>query len=165
MQITKIKIKDDKVEIHYSVKRSVEDASGAMIKHTDEYVFKSTEKPAPEFKAILQDLAEDVCNILELDDNYITGIEVTGVSFSYTSDVMGAVITAKKTLVNTYSPFNLNTPFKPSKDYNGNDDANTNLLDTTTVTKLENLLAEAEDYINGKRAQEGLFDNVKLEVA
>lgn len=158
MQITKIKFKNGLTEIHYNVNRNSVDSNGFVVSHVDEYTIKSTEAPAPELESSLQNLASEVCDMLELPSTYEQGLTVTGVSFSYPNDIMGAVITASKKLVNSYSPFNLNTPFKPSQDYNGNDDMNDNLLDDETVRKLNKLLDEAEQYINGKRKQTTLFE-------
>ncbi len=74
---------------------------------------------------------------------------------------MGAVITASKKLLDSNSPFNINTPFKPSEQYNENDDSTANLLSADTVGKLEALIYEAEKYISGKRAQLNLEQLLK----
>lgn len=159
MKITKIKFKDGRVELEYNVDIKIKNVEGFETQ-TNELALKSTEKPAPEFDAALQALAEDVCEILELPEDYINGITVTGVSFSYSSGVMGAVITAKKTLKDSNSPFNLNTPFKPSKVYNEGAPED-NLLSSDTVAKLEYLMTQAEYYIEGRRAQIRLEEVLK----
>lgn len=127
----------------------------------DEYSMKSAEEPAPSFEHALDDLAPHVEQMCELttNDHQVHPYTVRGVSFSYGGDhdVMGATITAERTLTNSNSPLILNTPHKIAEPYaEGSDE--TQVMTNDCLIDLERLQNEAEDYLEGKRAQMDMFN-------
>ncbi len=143
IRIKKIKFKEGKIFVQFEKENK---------DSWDEFSLRSLDAPLESFKLVMEGLTEDVCRICEFSEecNY-SNIKVIGVSFSFTNDIMGATITALKTLESTSSPLVINTPHKPSNPYSGDDTSN--CLSTTTVAKLEMLSLEAERYIAGNRAQ------------
>ena len=106
IQIDKVKVKEEKIEISY--KKTAQD--GAQ----DEYAFRCHDKALPSFYDAMEILALDVCKICELPENYVEGMKVSGVSYSWTNGIMGAVITAQKSLLKSNAPLIINTPNKAS---------------------------------------------------
>jgi len=150
MRITKVKYKNDKVEIHY-LKPSMADPD-----QYDEYTMKCTDKPLQTFIDAFHLLVPAVLEICEFSGEDAQNYKVFGVSFAYTEDIMGAVISAQKTLVDSNTPLNLNTPFKPSESYSG-EGCDDNCLSSASRKVLESLIEEAIKYVNGDRAQLNLF--------
>src|SRR5690348_7581123 len=90
----------------------------------DDFTMACKSYPHPDFLAALAALVPHVITICELPTPYAEGLAVSGVSFSFKEDNMGAVITAQKTLKTHPAPFILNTPHKPVSPYSeGGDDA------------------------------------------
>ena len=155
MRFNKIKVtKEGKTHLEYQVERD----SGAL----DEVSLICSDEPKPEFNIALNDLAQDVVDLCELPDGYLDRIKVTGVSFSYGGEnsVMGATIIAQMTLKKSNICLNLNTPHKAEVFY-GKDGDPKQLLPDDCITRLCDLSREAEDYINGIRAQGNLFGERK----
>ena len=151
MKITKVKSNNGKIEIHYSKRNS------SLSSETDEFTLKCADRPLPGFDEALLALRQTVIDICEFTNEDPEKYEVFGVSFSWTDGVMGAVISAKKTLLDSNAPLCINTPHKPSEAYSeGADDSN--LLGSSAVTALENLIEEAIKYVDGNRAQGNLFE-------
>lgn len=156
-RILKVKFgSDEKHVFEYEVSKDVERTV------VDELSFKSKEKALPAFYEAMQDLSEHVCEICELPKEMASEIKVIGVSFSYEekSDVMGAVITATRTLKHSNSPMLINTPFKPSDFYNEDEAATKDpalLLSQECVEALHTMEDEAIRYIDGERLQTDLF--------
>lgn len=155
--ITKVKYEGSKVHIEYEV---VKDNG------IDEFSLTCREEPRPEFKAALDGLAPTVAEGIEIPEltdakglkKYVKTLEVRGVSFSYSNGIMGAVITALKTLENCNSPLVINTPHKPSSPYSqGDPSAEDKCLSPAAVKELKKLQEEAEKYIAGERAQGEMF--------
>lgn len=146
--------KDDKIHLEYEVYNAK--------KGYDEYSLSCADEPRPEFKKALIDLGQDVISMCELPADYLGRIVVRGVSFSYggEEEVMGAVIVAQMSLRKSSAPLNLNTPHKPSAPYSESAD-DSQLLDSRCVERLEDLMDEAEQYVNGVRAQGSLFQENK----
>jgi len=144
--IDRVKFDGAKVRIEYQRKR-VDD-------RYDEAVIASFDRPRPEFVAALQALAADVCLICELPADQVERLSVRGASFSHTNDVMGAVITAMKPVKTAQSPLVLNTPHIPSAPYS--DEGGGPVLAEETVARLEAVINEAAQYIDGNRAQQPL---------
>ena len=142
----KIKYSKERIIIEYDEEKGV---------GTNNLTLNSFEAPAPSFKKAFKRLEKWVNEICELNlssKEVSTLISIIGVSFSWTNDIMGAVISAKKHLEGTPAPLILNTPHKPSEPYGKNADEG-NVLDNDCIEDLENLQKEAEKYLNGKRAQ------------
>ena len=148
-RITKVKVKDGKVEILLS------ENHGKVEKET---VFRCSELPHPDLNLAFSALESEVRDILEFD-KVLGGVvwpgkmEVIGVSWSYseTADVEGATITALVRLDTTNSPLVINTPHLPFGQYS--DQGNQPVMDDFGIRKLEKLRAEAQKYMDGKRAQ------------
>jgi hypothetical protein len=139
-----VKIKEDKVHIEYKKKRN---------DTWDDFSLTCHQAPAPGFVKAIDDLRPHVVEICELPKDYVSGLTVTGVTYTYAgdADIMAATIIAKKTLNSSNSPLLLNTPHKPSDaDEKG---AGSPVLSSACVKILKKLQKEAIEYINGKRAQ------------
>jgi hypothetical protein len=147
MTVTKFKLKKDEVFVAYS--RPIGD------KH-ENHEFTCDEKPLPALMDALKDLAQDVVDICELSPDTLKSITVTGVSFSWTDDIMGATIIARRKLKSHTIPLQLNTPHTPERPYAKNSKTAPFLTKECTL-RLRSLLDEVEKYINGDRAQ-GSFD-------
>ena len=146
-QFTKIKFDGSKVRLEYQVTRK----DGGV---PDEHVVVCSDQPDRAFPLALAALALDVVGICELSDSDETKLLVRGVSMSYTDGIRGACITALKSLKTSNAPLVLNTPHLPEKPY-GEGDGPT--LDSSTVSRIDALVVEAERYLAGERAQGKLF--------
>lgn len=102
---------------------------------TDVYSFKCEETPTPEFLSALSALKADVIRVCDLPDDYANGMIVRGVSISH-AEKMSVVFTALKTVDLVDAPFVINTPGHPPR-----------------MARLEPLMAEAQKYLMGERAQ------------
>lgn len=148
-RVKKIKFTDQmkKVRCEYEKKNS----KGSW----DEFSILSSDEPEPELMQSFVALREDVLKICEIEDE-LDRIIVTGVSFSYSgeNDSMGATIIARKKLLKANAPLNLITPHL--KD---DDEADPlQQLDLDTVKRLRTVESSALRFIDGKRAQQSIFD-------
>lgn len=148
-RFTKIKFDGAKVTLAYEITRKNGDP--------DEFSVFCADLPAPEFDLALQALAADVAAICELPEADAAKIKVRGVTLTYAHDVLGACITAMKSLKTAQSPLVLNTPHLPSESYS---DSDCPILSTACVMRLKDLAYEAERYLNGDRAQGSLLSVV-----
>lgn len=151
MKFTKVKYNEKRDEVYLEFQEDMLNKAGKSI-GTIESKLKSDDKPLDSFKEAFKELRIEVENILfsVLRNGVMNGATVTGVSFSYSNDIMGAVITALVPVDNANSPMVVNTPHLPSKPYNEkNDDEPT--LSYTCVDKLNTLLEEALKFYNGER--------------
>ena len=145
MRINKIKYKPDQLEIHY------EETAG---KNTKEIVFRSSEKPHPDFDLSLARLIPDVYDILQLDRAWRIGaMSIRGISWSQHEDtgIEGAVITALVPLETANGPLVINTPHLPFEQYSESGESPT--MDEKAKNHMEDVRTEAEAYVGGKRAQ------------
>lgn len=155
MRLRKIKHKAGKTEIHWTT--TVED-TGDETKSE----LTSFDDPEPEFVTAMEALAADVLEICELPDDYTIGMDVTGLSLSYTDDDrMGATITALKGLEEANSPLVINTPHLPEIDF---DDPNPQMT-PGMERRVDDLIERAKRFIGGKRAQKDMFDPANEEAA
>jgi len=150
--VTKIKISDEPHRIR------IEYAKGIEFEDADEYMISSKEKGEPGLYAALQDLKEDVLEMCELPEEYGETMLISSVSFSHANDIMGATITASKTLKMSQSPLILNTPHKPSMPYSETGDESV-CLGADAITRIESLIRFAKRYIDGEREQLELIPN------
>ena len=161
MQFLKIKKdkKTDKVTLEYQKLKT--DNS------IDEFSFSSFDKPLPEFDTAMLALRKYVLEICEypVDDDFLTRMTVTGVSFSYGGDdgIMGATLIAQLVLKERNAPLNLNTPHLTEDFYSANGGSEKQLMPDGMAIDLEELIAEAERYLSGERAQGELFEQPKPE--
>lgn len=149
-RFTKIKYDGLKVRIEYEVEREGSEP--------DEYSLFSADAPATSFQAALTALREDVIAICELPAEQIDKLHIRGVSLSHTNGILGACITALKSVETANAPLVLNTPHLPSAPYSDNPEP---VLSPETRERLVLLMAEAQKYVDGERAQANLFSDVK----
>lgn len=163
MQFLKIKKdkKTDKVTLEYQKKKADDSV--------DEFAFSSFDKPLPEFDTALLALRKYVLEICEypVNDDFLTRVTVTGVSFSYGGNegVMGATLIAQLALKECNAPLNLNTPHLAEDFYNENGGSEKQLMPDNMAADLYKLINEAERYLYGERAQGELFNQEKAEAA
>lgn len=144
-RITKVKLveKSQRIQIEYDQRNQ---------SAWDQYAITCKDPARPEFYEALKELVEHVVEMCELPDDYASRIEVRGVSFSYSNDVMGATITAIMSLTYSAQPLNLNTPYKT-------EESESTLQQLTYACRhdLGVLQQECKLYIDGERAQGSLF--------
>jgi hypothetical protein len=154
IRIQKIKLTDKitRVRVEYEKKRGL---------HWDEFTIHSAEQPEPELLQALAGLADEVVKICELDEDDEKRVTVTGVAFSWSGQDqnMGASIIARKSLLGSKAPLNLVTPHKVDKD----EADELQQLRPSTVRKLESVINYALRFIDGKRAQQTIFDYQHVE--
>ncbi|MFA7326289.1 MAG: hypothetical protein WC121_06460 [Candidatus Kapaibacterium sp.] len=148
MELRKIKYNSDKVEIKYDI-------------DNDSYRLSSYDKPRPEFIEAMQKLVEPLVEICEFQEGYGDTIDIISVSISHSKGIMGATITGLKKLDTSYAPLVINTPHLPTEDYSGNN-PNAPILPDIAVKRIEGLIEEAELYINGKRSQLSILDDMEV---
>jgi hypothetical protein len=155
-EITKVKLKDNRVEIH------AEQKIGNAGDGTKVTVLRCSDAPAESFNAAVTALVPHVRGILMLQPKQWEGcIDVVGVSFSRTETeedefVDGAVITCVISLDTANSPLVINTPHLLYEQYSPTGEAP--LMPEDAQDALNDLKREAEAYLNGKRAQGDLFE-------
>jgi len=147
MKITKIKNLNDDTIIEWQVP-----IKGGR---TDKFSLSSGEDPRPEFKKALSALKKDMIELCEVESLDSKLIKVSGVSLSYKGehDVMNVVITGQKSHKNSGGCLNLNSPVKPAEVANVEETAPESLLSEKCVAKVNALILEAKNYINGARSQ------------
>jgi hypothetical protein len=155
VRITKVKFDGSKVRIEYENKREDQ-------KQWDEFTLQSADLPTLELTDALADLRQDVLAICELPADDLLKLTVRGVTLTHTNDVLGACITALKSLKTANAPLVINTPHLPETPYG---DGDSPVLATSTVDRLHTLMLAAERYIDGERAQADLFEKVELQDA
>ena len=150
-EITKVKYKDDRVEIHTTEKL------GNVGDDAKVTVLRCSDRPAESFTRAFTALVGHVRTILELQPSqWKDQINVTGVSFSMSEDdIEGAVITGVVSLDTANSPFSFNTPHLPYQQYSPTGESP--LMPDEAQDALKELKREAEAYLRGKRAQGDLF--------
>ncbi len=146
-KIKKVKLEANKIRIEYLV--PVQNADNP---DDDEHSFLCAQRARPSFYDALESLTPFVAEICEQSKDWAGTLEVKGVSFSYSNDIMGACITALKTLEKSNSPLVINTPHKPSEPYSESGDEAMCLSDDATAA-LWHLQDEARAYLDGHRAQ------------
>ena len=148
-RVTRVKYDGKRVTVHYEVPPGEE---------PDEYVVTCNARPAPSFLAALAALRTHVGTICELPVEYVERLDVRGASYSYggKAEVMGATITALKSLTTARAPLVLNTPHLASAPMSETDEAP--LLAPLAGTALETLAREALRYVDGHREQSEMFD-------
>lgn len=145
-RIKKVGVKGKKIRIKYE--REIPSGD------PDEFSLLSQDEARPEFHQALKALVPFVLEICEASWDADT-VEVTGVSFSHVTDVMGAVITAQKRLAKAKTPLNINTPHQTEAPYGGGEDES-NCLPEDVVKLLKRVEREALRYIKGMRSRSQL---------
>jgi len=142
-KISKVKYSKGKVEIEFTETEGTRE---------EERKLKCNDQPRPEFEQCFTALAPQVTKILEQDEKFTEHLVVTSVSVSAIKDVLGAVITAQKKLVECNAPWVINTPFLPGEPPD-HINQNTPTLPEKAAATIDTLIVEAERYIDGERAQ------------
>jgi hypothetical protein len=113
------------------------------------------EGPREEFCMALAALVPHVLDILCLElgesHDWLVGIRICGVSFSWPQDVMGATVTATVDLPTANAPLVINTPHLTAELINESSEAP--LMSQGMATALRVLIDEAQRYLAGHRAQ------------
>jgi hypothetical protein len=154
--ISKIKVRDGQITIV-----TTETDGGQNERET---TIKSYDAPHEDFYKALDALQNHARDILQLPRDWREGqLRISGVSFSMSEDtgVMGAVMTGQVALDTSDAPFNFNTPHLPFDQYSPTGNAPT--MPESAQRALKKVQAEAEAFINGKRAQGDLFASPALE--
>ena len=121
----------------------------------------------PDLDAAFDALGPCVREILEWPSNlYSNHMTVTGVSWSVSekTEVEGAVISAQASLEGCNSPFCFNTPFLPFDLYN-EENEHQPVMPDGAQDALAALRIEVQAYIDGKRAQGDLFEDLAQKTA
>lgn len=152
MQITKLKIKGDETEIHYT-----SDSDRTNSKTT---VYKSFDKQSSEFLNALQEFKPYLLEVLDLDEKYGEGMTITGLTLKEENPAakdfvnFGIVISAVKSLENSNAPLCLNTPYIPPR---RNENVVT-VMDAYLAKDIVGIIGFCERFIaGGERAQGELF--------
>lgn len=141
-RFTKIKFDGQKVRLEYEVTRP----RGG---DPDEFTLVCNDLPLPSFGSALQGLVTDVLAICEFPPAERSKFLMRGVSLSYNDGVMGACLTALRSLMTSDSPLIINSPFLPEKARES--DPSGYCLSAGAVRRLRLLIAEAECYLAGDR--------------
>lgn len=134
--------------------------------YQNEYSLKCDELPAPGMVKAFDELRYEALLLCELPDEYLDRIDVRSVSLNYggPEETMGATITARMQLFYSNAPLNLNTPNKPVEPYSAECEYDDEVLAKMClreecINKLEDLINEANRYVDGERAQGKLFED------
>ena len=146
----KLKASTGDIEVHYEQENG---STGTW----DEFTMKSFEAPVSELEVALQDMDEHVIDICELPAVMRDQLTVSGVSISYTDDIQGVVITSMRSLSGSNGPMIINTPHFSAQPYGEGSDASMSVFSLECGAALEYLETQVFKYIDGERAQMGLF--------
>ncbi len=146
--ITKVKWDQKKKKIQIDYEKELESSEDSS--ERDFYSLKVSDEPLDSFFNALNDLGSDVCLICEFPLQDEDKLEIKGVSFSWANGIMGAVITALKTVNTARSPLVVNTPHLATAPQSDQDD-NCPILDPDTVFSLRRVIDEAKLFIAGAR--------------
>lgn len=141
------------IEIGFRKKKVVIGTEQIINKERDETEkseFSSMDEPMDSFVDSLQAFVADVIQICELPDDYAQDMNVSRLSFNYTSDgIMGACIIASKKLEDTNAGYvNLTTPNCPQYPTN---DYSTWCMSAEMGARIAVLQEEATKYMAGER--------------
>jgi len=148
MQIRKVKYNGSVARIEYA--RPVADGE------YDEFTLVSHDEPRQSFKTALDSLAPHVGKLLDVPDSWTKNLKIRGVSFSWHEEVMGAVVTALKTVPRAKAPLVVNTPHQAERTAADRDISR--CLEENFLSALGDVAREAEGYVIGQRAQGALFE-------
>ena len=150
MIINKVKVHGDTIIVSFL--RTV--AGGRVEEHDVKY----PEAPLPSFTDALAALGKYVCEICELPDSYrMKAFRMSSVSFKWYDDILGANLTAVKSVENASGGIALNTPHKTEKPIGKN--ADPKFCFTKDCAKaLRTLLDEVTKYVDGERLQTDMFN-------
>lgn len=125
--------------------------------YVDTVTIESHDEPHADLPRALQAFADHVATLVEFPMEYREGIEVIGVTWTWSNDIRGCVITARKDLEGSNAPLIINTPNFTEEPYNEDDETGMNLLASQQIEALDRLEKEVFAFVDGKRAQGDLF--------
>ncbi|MBG1268324.1 hypothetical protein [Nostoc sp. WHI] len=139
MEISKIKVKDNDIEIIYDLPPQSKSNERKTVK------FYCDEEPRTSFFDAINGLLVDAIEATGLDDKIWSSGIVTGVTLKHSDSGTGITITVQNT-VNDLCVV-MNTPHLSSS-----------LVSDELQKRIDKLIIESVAYIQGKRAQMSLFD-------
>lgn len=148
--IKKFKYKDNEVLVEYEETKNDGQSN-------EKVTFQCDDEPLPELKEALAKLSKHIINICELNND--ADIEVTGVSFTWRNEIMGAVLIGMSKLKKSTGVVNLVTPHRIVEFYSEHGDSG-QLMGDEMEKDLQILLEHIENYLAGDRSykQEELFE-------
>jgi len=154
MNITKVSIKDNKATI-------------GLIGEDDGTSTRNPQCEVPiSLIAALQKLAPAVCDICGFPPDYAKGMAVSGLSLSHVEGIVGAVITVKKALLTSQSPFCFSTPHLSESPYGGRLDYS-QCLPEYVMELIEQVIRESVTFAleSSKRDVEQLEETLEKQLA
>lgn len=127
---------------------------------TDKGSLESQDKPLPGFDKALENLKGHIQEIMALSAAWVKTVRVLGVSLDYKNGIMGAVITFRKEDLAGGKGTTINTPHYSEAPYQEGA-PEVNLLPAQCVIDIQELIAQAENYRKGNRAQIDAFPGGK----
>lgn len=117
----------------------------------DEYDLVCHDNPLPSFLKAIEALAPHVCTLCEFPARDAAKIIPTGITCRGKDDSILALITAKKPVKKGNRVFNIATPILPMHEDADNPAADH--MEPAEAKAIEKVIAEAERYVDGERAQ------------
>jgi hypothetical protein len=139
MEITKIKVKDNDIEIIYDLPPQSSSNERKTVK------FSCDEEPKPSFFNAMNGLLNDAIEFCGLDSDVWTEGEVTGVTLKHSDAGIGINITVQSK-INDLAVV-VNTPHISKA-----------VVSDQLEVRINKLIAESEAYIQGQRSQMSFFD-------
>lgn len=147
MRFTKIKLTKGETVLEW------ETDEGAEQLDSHEHKFRSSAAPHPDFVQAMAAFSVPALRLLELPLAYEDNLTVSGLSFTYEEQRgRGLVVTLQKKLGGAPSPLIFNTPYLPEDGGEHNPS-----LPAAFAHAIDDVIAEAREFLNGKRAQGDLF--------
>lgn len=148
MKFTKIRYAGGTVELVLTESPSKND--------TDERTRRSTDQPRPEFVAALKALDRVVVHVCELPHEWTDQIEVFQLTIQRhpKTERRSFVISAKKPVETASGPFVIHTPRVAEADL----DDDSHGLSEEATERVDELIAEAERFLRGEKAQQEMFN-------
>lgn len=152
IKITKVKLSDDQVIIHYEERR--DNGFGTV-------EFASPDKPRKSFVDAFATLKSHAIEMCECPESWQDEIEVNSLNLSYKGErkTMGAVITSMRKLIHSKTPMNLFTPFKNINEIGAELNGDGRLFLTPDCVKAIGVVTgEAKLFLNGARINDDQFE-------
>ena len=121
----------------------------------DAFTFECNNEPHPDLNTKLQDMAEHLIQICELDHEHmviVKSVTVTHKDMDF-GTVRGLVISGTRTLATCNAPMCINSPHKTDVPYAEDQDPDDNNLTCACLDALDELEKEVFAYVDGKRSQ------------
>jgi hypothetical protein len=139
MRITKVRLKQRAVVIHYESEK-------------DTFEITSRDNPLPSFVKAVEALGAVVLRVLHLPETYGTNLKATGLTMTAKQETELVTIVAQKELPDAHSPFNIATPMR-FLSHPEEEGSYSPALDDGDVAAVQTVIEEAKKYVKGERAQ------------